>query len=90
MERAKCDPLCETRIGRVFGFRLVPGRVTQPITKGLRSMKHIRSISRVPTYAADIPISVLVEFIISFLTAIVPLLEAKNPSTTTPVTTTTT
>ena len=51
-------------------------------------MKHLRSISRVPTYAADIPISVIMEFIISFLMAIVPMIEAKDPSLTPPVTTT--
>ena len=53
-------------------------------------MKHLRSISRVPTYAADIPISVIMEFIIALFMAIAPLLEAKDPSVTpTPVETTT-
>jgi len=48
-------------------------------------MKHITSVSRVPTCAADIPTSVKMEFIISLLMAVTPLLDAKDPSVT-PVT----
>ena len=50
-------------------------------------MKHVRNITQLPARADDyepgpIPISVLISFIISLLTALVPVLAAKYPNTT--------
>jgi hypothetical protein len=50
-------------------------------------MKHVRSITQLPASADDfepgpIPISVKISFIISLLTALVPVLAAKYPTTT--------
>ena len=41
-------------------------------------MKHVKTISRHPVEAADIPISELMTFIISILNAIATLLTAKE------------
>jgi hypothetical protein len=50
-------------------------------------MKHVRNITQLPASADDfepgpIPISVKVAFIIQLLTALVPILSAKYPTTT--------
>jgi len=50
-------------------------------------MKHVRNITQLPARADDyepgpIPISTMITFIIALLTALVPVLAAKYPTTT--------
>jgi len=49
-------------------------------------MKHLQKVSKPPVHAADIPVEAKMTFIISILTAFTPILEAKEPSQTTPTT----
>ncbi len=42
-------------------------------------MKHVKTMSKTPARAADIPVTVKVDFITAILTAFTPILEAKEP-----------
>ena len=45
-------------------------------------MKHVKTVSRTPTRAADIPVDDLLTFIISLLNAVGTLLTAKEDTST--------
>ena len=50
-------------------------------------MKHVKSVSRIPTRAAStdtqIPVSTKIDFIVAIIGAIKPILVAKDPNATT-------
>ena len=45
----------------------------------LRTMKHVKMVSRMPARAADIPVSTKITFIINIWNAFAPILGAKEP-----------
>ena len=54
-------------------------RVEKKPGERLKTMKHVKTVSRVPARAADIPVDTKLTFIVNILNAFKPILQAKEP-----------